>query len=299
MNLQGDIVGIVNQSGNQLVGYTYDAWGNILTTTGSSANTLGKYNPLRYRGYVYDSEIGYYYLQSRYYDPEVSRFINADAFASTGQGAIGCNILAYCLNNPVRYIDVTGNWAKVANEGPSTEDSFKVVGAGIQISGSASLGPISGGGGIEIIVFWDTPESKAAGKPIVAVYICGEADITIDTDGIDEIIELLLDSADVLKMDGVNALEALVAGTKVGLSASVSPFVVTANSEFYGVEDYTKGFNNQSANFGSVTVSKAWSDTCRTYSVGYTYAAGKPGLWLKLPSFSRGCSYYGLLWTSA
>ena len=56
-NLQGDIVGIVNQSGNQIVGYTYDAWGNILTTTGSSANTLGKYNPLRYRGYVYDPEL--------------------------------------------------------------------------------------------------------------------------------------------------------------------------------------------------------------------------------------------------
>ena len=107
-NLQGDIVGIVNQSGNQIVGYTYDAWGNILTTTGSSANTLGKYNPLRYRGYVYDSETRFYYLQSRYYDPELGRFINSDALVSTGQGVLGNNMFTYCGNNPIRRLDFTG-----------------------------------------------------------------------------------------------------------------------------------------------------------------------------------------------
>ena len=63
--------------------YGYNAWGNILTTTGELANTLGQINPLRYRGYVYDTETGLYYLQSRYYDPEIGRFLNADAFAST------------------------------------------------------------------------------------------------------------------------------------------------------------------------------------------------------------------------
>jgi len=107
-NLQGDVVGIVNQSGNQLVAYTYDAWGNVLTTTGSSANTLGKYNPLRYRGYVYDTETKLYYLQSRYYNPEWGRFINADAFAATGQGILGNNMFAYCNNNPVSYSDNAG-----------------------------------------------------------------------------------------------------------------------------------------------------------------------------------------------
>jgi len=108
-NLQGDVVGIVNQSGNQLVAYTYDAWGNVLTTTGSSAGSLGKYNPLRYRGYVYDTETKLYYLQSRYYNPEWGRFINADAFAATGQGLLGNNMFAYCNNNPVNYSDPTGN----------------------------------------------------------------------------------------------------------------------------------------------------------------------------------------------
>ena len=107
-NLQGDVVAIVNQSGNELVSYTYDAWGNPATPTGSSANTLGKYNPLRYRGYVYDTETGLYYLQSRYYNPDMGRFINADGYASTGQGLLGNNMFAYCANNPVARSDVYG-----------------------------------------------------------------------------------------------------------------------------------------------------------------------------------------------
>ena len=68
-NIQGDVVAILNASGTAVVTYTYDAWGNILTTTGTLASTLGTHNPLRYRGYVYDPETGLYYLQSRYYDP--------------------------------------------------------------------------------------------------------------------------------------------------------------------------------------------------------------------------------------
>ena len=87
---------------------TYDAWGKLLTTTGSLASTLGAYNPLRYRGYVYDRELGLYYLQSRYYDPELCRFLNADAYVSTGQGELGNNMFAYCRNNPVRFIDSDG-----------------------------------------------------------------------------------------------------------------------------------------------------------------------------------------------
>lgn len=111
-NLQGDVVGIVNQNGNIRVSYTYDAWGNLLSTTGGRATTVGKYNPLRYRGYVYDRETSLYYLQSRYYDPEVGRFINADAFASTGQGVLGNNMLAYCNNSPIGFADPSGDLPK-------------------------------------------------------------------------------------------------------------------------------------------------------------------------------------------
>ena len=110
-NLQGDVVGILDATGNLLVAYTYDAWGNSLTTTGPQATTLGTLNPLRYRGYVYDTETGLYYLQSRYYNPEIGRFLNADAFTSTGQGLIGNNMFAYCLNNPIVNSDTLGYYA--------------------------------------------------------------------------------------------------------------------------------------------------------------------------------------------
>ena len=91
-----------------MVAYTYDAWGKLLSTTGSMAGTLGEYNPLRYRGYVYDTETGLYYLNSRYYNPETGRFINVDGYVSTGQGFSGHNMFVYCGNNPVMRQDDSG-----------------------------------------------------------------------------------------------------------------------------------------------------------------------------------------------
>lgn len=107
-NLQGDVVAILDNAGISVVEYTYDAWGNLLSVTGSLANTLGADNPLRYRGYVYDTQTRLYYLQSRYYDPEIGRFINADVFISTGKGILGNNMFSYCLNNPTRWKDTNG-----------------------------------------------------------------------------------------------------------------------------------------------------------------------------------------------
>ena len=106
-NLQGDVTDILDDAGTALVTYTYDAWGNILTTTGSLASTLGIANPLCYRSYVYDAETGLYYLQSRYYNPEIGRFISADSQLSTDD-VIGLNLFAYCGNNPVNRVDPTG-----------------------------------------------------------------------------------------------------------------------------------------------------------------------------------------------
>ena len=102
------MVAIHNNQGQRIISYSYDAWGNPLSTTGTMATTLGALNPLRYRGYVYDQETGLYYLQSRYYNPEVCRFINADGYTSTGQGFTGNNTVAYCSNNPVANSDHTG-----------------------------------------------------------------------------------------------------------------------------------------------------------------------------------------------
>ena len=104
LNLQGDVVKLVEADGTLAAEYSYDAWGKVLSATGSMA----RINPLRYRGYYYDGETGFYYLQSRYYDPANRRFINADTYASTGQGFIGANMFAYCNNNPIRYADHNG-----------------------------------------------------------------------------------------------------------------------------------------------------------------------------------------------
>ena len=110
-NIQGDVMAILNTSGEVVVEYVYDAWGNVREIPGPLADTIGERNPLRYRGYVYDQETEYYYLQSRYYAPEMGRFINADAYASTSQGVLGHNMFVYCLNNPANYMDYAGKRA--------------------------------------------------------------------------------------------------------------------------------------------------------------------------------------------
>ena len=104
LNQQGDVIRIVNENGVTKAEYQYNAWGKILGTTGE----LAEVNPLRYRGYYYDTETGFYYLQSRYYDPAIGRFINADSKAATGQSFIGYNMFAYCRNNPTSRVDSKG-----------------------------------------------------------------------------------------------------------------------------------------------------------------------------------------------
>ncbi len=105
-NLQGDVMYLVDGNGIQVAAYTYDPYGKILSAYGSMAEI----NPLRYRGYYYDAETGFYYLQSRYYDPNTCRFINADSYASTGQSYLGYNMFAYCGNNPVERTDADGEF---------------------------------------------------------------------------------------------------------------------------------------------------------------------------------------------
>lgn len=115
-NADGNVTGYTEKT---YATYTYDAWGKLIGITNSAgtsiinkqttSTSLANLNPLRYRGYYYDNETGFYYLQSRYYDPVNRRFINADTYASTGQGFIGANMYAYCNNNPVIYADSTGH----------------------------------------------------------------------------------------------------------------------------------------------------------------------------------------------
>ena len=112
LNAQGDVSAILDSGGKIAASYDYDAWGNC-TVYNSSDAAIGDLNPLRYRGYYYDAETGFYYLQSRYYDPAICRFINADAYATTNAGSfLSCNMFAYCGNNPVNRADQSGTFWK-------------------------------------------------------------------------------------------------------------------------------------------------------------------------------------------
>ena len=109
-NLQGDIVAVYNESGTKVATYTYsDAWGNhSVSYINGGASTGAQYNPFRYRGYYYDTDLGMYYLQSRYYDAKICRFINADS--ALYHSMFGYNMFAYCGNNPVNRFDSTGKY---------------------------------------------------------------------------------------------------------------------------------------------------------------------------------------------
>ena len=117
-NAQNDIIGLLDSTGNEVVRYTYDSWGKLISIKDENGNDvtndtnhIGYKNPYRYRGYRYDNETGLYSLQSRYYDPVMGRFLNADdtdiLFENQGN-LIENNLFAYCLNNPVNMHDPDG-----------------------------------------------------------------------------------------------------------------------------------------------------------------------------------------------
>lgn len=138
-NGQGDITAIVDENGAVLLTYTYTAWGEITYSATSMqsmllAATLSNVNPFTYRGYCYDYDIGMYYLQSRYYDPVICRFINADStdyLGATGT-LLSYNLFAYCENDGVNCVDATGTWAKDVHLGyfiePPKGVTYKYVG---------------------------------------------------------------------------------------------------------------------------------------------------------------------------
>ena len=115
-NAQGDVLQLRDHTNAPVANYYYDSWGKLLGITDANGNAITAFNsvavlnPIRYRGYFYDTETGFYYVSSRYYDPEIGRWINADGYVSTGQGVLGNNMFAYCGNNPVNRKDPTGQF---------------------------------------------------------------------------------------------------------------------------------------------------------------------------------------------
>ena len=134
-NAQGDVTGIVDSNLSTVVEYSYDAWGKLLTTTGSKADTIGKLNPFLYRGYYYDAETGLYYLNSRYYDVQTGRFLNADntdILLEDQENLTEHNLFTYCLNNPVNMADDDGGiawWIAAAVGGAAFDTAAYIIGA--------------------------------------------------------------------------------------------------------------------------------------------------------------------------
>ncbi|MCR4651016.1 MAG: DNRLRE domain-containing protein [Lachnospiraceae bacterium] len=140
-NAQGDIVAIYRSSDSALMGtYDYDLWGNVVVAENNAdkngnvldTQDITNRNPLRYRGYYYDTESGYYYLNARYYDPVVHRFLNSDnQIAGVSENVDGYNLFAYCNNNPIKLWDKTG-------EAPELSKIF--MGAAAVLAGAALVG---------------------------------------------------------------------------------------------------------------------------------------------------------------
>ena len=155
-NLQGDVMRIVDAMGSVVANYFYDAWGKVT----SSGNIVGLYNPIRYRGYYYDTDTGFYYLQSRYYDPVVKRFINADSYVSTGDGILGFNMYVYSLNNPINYLDKKGTHAETISQ--NTPQILSILSMFLSvIDGPLPIGDILGLGLLALSIAISYPNDKS------------------------------------------------------------------------------------------------------------------------------------------
>ena len=135
----GDVVGLVDSSNQVVVRYQYNSWGKVTSTQDTSGVSLATLNPFRYRKYVYDPETGLYCLGSRYYDPEVGRFVNADDFETLTyqmDSVQGKNLYQYCFNNPINMQDEDGGWPKWVTE--------VAIGIGAIVIGAAAVAATAG-----------------------------------------------------------------------------------------------------------------------------------------------------------
>ena len=163
-NLQGDIVGILDNSGNLVVEYAYDAWGKpvVVRTLTTAYEALAELNPFRYRGYVYDGETGLYYLRSRYYDSNSCRFINVDSYPGKLGQSYPHNLFAYSYNSPVAFTDKDG-YSAIASAAIGAISSLI---AGINWAGvGAAIGKIGGA----IFTAWLAERAAASAQTPEAV----------------------------------------------------------------------------------------------------------------------------------
>ncbi len=280
-NLQGDITKIIDENGSSIGTYAYDAWGKVTSISG----TVAQANPLRYRGYYFDQETGFYHLGNRYYAPEIGRFVNADSYASTGQGLLGHNMFVYCGNCPILRIDTYG-------------EEWEPIGVGVQLELSVSSEAYTVETGIEVVLYWGTEEALLAESPVVAIYAYGGGSLDADifSSSIDTAKKLLTQSSASLRANTDAALSGVLTKVKGTLSAdiSVSGFLVLGNEKFKKAEDYTKGFTVGSIGVGKYKFNYAKSDRCMTIGIGRSMFGLSSAI-----SIHSGKYYYGMLYSSA
>lgn len=145
-NAQGDIIGLIDNNNELIVEYKYDLWGGVVMTTYHSNAWIGELNPFRYRGYVFDSDTNLYYLDERYYNQDIGRFVNSDwVFIFTVTEAselLKHNLFAYCKNNPIMEYDPLGIW--------SWKSICKVALTAVAIAGAVVIAAASGGTALAI-----------------------------------------------------------------------------------------------------------------------------------------------------
>ena len=222
-NAQGDIVKLIDKTGSTVVEYTYDTWGKLLSTTGSLAATFGAEQPFRYRGYVYDEETGFYYLQSRYYNPEVGRFISADVYLSTGQGVLGHNSYAYCLNNPVNMTDESGQWS-LPNWAKKVVAAVTIVAA---VAAAAVITVATAGAGTAAAVI-AVGEAKGAAIGMVSGAAIGAASGAVNH----RLSTGSWNGADTAALDGMGngALSGAITGAVTGAASSAAKVMQAAKA---------------------------------------------------------------------
>ena len=281
-NLQGDIIAVYNTSGTKLVSYVYDAWGNVTVTNHnvSGTNTGARYNPFRYRGYYYDTETGYYYLQSRYYNPEWGRFISPDSFdiiGATTDDLYDNNLYSYCDNNPVMRLDDSGDiWNWVIGAGVGAVAGF--VG---QIASDIVTSIING----EITISnWQTYTGAIVGGAVGGAILGGTGNISAANAATGFVTTGLGQTLEKLTIDGYDK-----SWTEIGVNAVADGTISYGLGKIPGINSITSGRNSMSAVYKS-GLTKLRNETAKRMS---SKVIGK-GITSSIVSGFAMDSYYGV-----